>query len=158
MSIEIFSSGRSDWPAWTQAIGSILAILVAVAFPTVLALIERHRFRRAGLGLAREVVVAIDTVCIYAGVGQREERPAAEVERDSLELTIDALSTYMRAFPVDRLGDAEAVKAFVRLSGLAANAVSLAKAIQGAGGDRGTLGRLQDHARARLVELEARLK
>lgn len=158
MSVTIHTIQSSDWPAWVQAIGSVIAIFVAGAVPYFTIQHERHRYRNAGLGLAREAVAAIGFTARNCGIEQKEPIDAVVAERESYELVISVITGYMKQFPVDRLGHAGAVKAFLRLTGAAGNAIELSRAIQGGGGDRKALAALQTGAHERLSELETALK
>ena len=158
MSVTIHMLQAGNGPAWVQAIGSILAILVAVAVPIVMFRQERRRYQNAGLGLAREAVAAINLVVHTCGIAVPRAVDAQAFDRDRYELTVATLAEYMKQFPVDRLGDSTAVKAFVRIAGAAGNAVAMGQAIQGGGGDVRTLNNLRANAERRLEEMEVALK
>jgi hypothetical protein len=157
MSVTIHMIQSSDWPAWVQAIGSFVAILVAVAVPYLVSRHERRRYRSAGLGLAREAVAAINLIARICGIHDGKPVDPRAAESDKYELTVAGLSEYMRQFPVDRLGDAIAVKAFIRIAGAAGNAVSMARQIQEGNGLLPDLRTLQASANQRLAELEGAL-
>ncbi len=158
LSVVVTGNG-GDTAAWVQAVGSLIALAIAIAIPLVSSWLERRRFRASALALARQAVRAIRMTAIYSGAVVPAERDAVEdLNADSWELTITAVAGYMVVFPLDRLGSQVAIDSFIRILGASQNVVAMAKARQGGNLDAGDIGRLLALAESRFEKLKEALR
>ena len=102
--------------AWVQAIGTIVALFVAILIPYIGSRIERQRSLTAARELGGQLVSRLRFLLAMAA--QTKEQALGHTETD-LDLT--GLGTMFKQSPVDWLG-APAIVAFLRLAGICSHA------------------------------------
>lgn len=83
-------AGRTDWPAWVQAVGSVGAILVAVYVPTRISNREHQTARQKQLYQARGLAFVLLPIVLSAGAGiysARERWKHCPLKYDDDEVT-----------------------------------------------------------------------
>ena len=101
-----------DWPAWVQAVGSILAILVAVG----LMALERHHANRENRSARTEFIL------LAIGLVRQAEDLISDIEKgfEAARLTIDPSSfedvcSTLDRLPLERMPSAEFVLAYINV-------------------------------------------
>lgn len=132
MAIPVHLVGEGvDWPDWIQAVGSVLAIFVALfvvywegARSRRSAKEQARQLREKALVLARAFATAFEMAAIAHGVMDLPDYYAPEEIGDaSVELSLGVLAGALADFPAEALETAAAMSAMLRLAGIAEIAV-----------------------------------
>lgn len=102
--------------AWVQAVGTIVALIVAILIPYIGSRIEQKRSLVAARELGSQL---ISRLRFLAALAAQSELNATDSNETDLDLT--GLSAMFKQFPVDRLG-APSIVSFLRLAGICSHA------------------------------------
>jgi hypothetical protein len=110
------SSLRPDWPAWVQAVGSVLAILVAVAVAAHQSRVQQRRDDARDDAYVRGAVIALEHAEAAMSQVQMDLGGMKLVSRNQVLISpslhqLDAVDNVLSSLPIDRAPSAEVARA-----------------------------------------------
>lgn len=105
-----------DWPAWVQAVGSVLAIFVAIAVAAHQSRLQQKRDDARDDAYVRSAVIALEHAEAAMGQTQMDLGGMKLVPRDQVLISpslhlLDAVADVLSSLPIDRAPSAEVARA-----------------------------------------------
>ncbi|WIY67964.1 hypothetical protein KB221_07495 [Aquidulcibacter paucihalophilus] len=112
----IFFNFDVDWPAWVQAVGSVLAILVAIAVAAHQSRVQQRRDDARDDSYVRGAVIALEHAEAAMSQTQLDLGGMKLVSRDQVLISpslhlLDAVDNVLSSFPIDRAPSVEVARA-----------------------------------------------